>query len=162
MKIAHVVLLACLSATQLQAQELVVGLGHTEFNDNAAENGTVVEVEYHFAPRWQLGRGDVYPAVAAMVNDPGDYFVGAGLGAEFPLGDKGWFVPGSIMPGYYNASSAGNDLGNDLEIRSSIALGYRMQSGWAVSAAATHMSNASTGDSNPGLFMATLRLGHSF
>lgn len=162
MKIAHVALLACLSATQLTAQELVAGLGYTDFNDSAAENGAVLEVEYHFAPRWQLGSGDIYLAVAAMTNDPGDYFIGAGLGAEFPLGDKGWFVQGSVMPGYYNASSASNDLGSDLEFRSSVALGYRMQSGWAISAAATHISNAGIGDSNPGLTMATLRLGRGF
>lgn len=162
MKIAYLALLACLSATQIEAQELVVGLGYTDFNDNAADNGGVLEVEYHFAPRWQLGGGDVYFAVAAMTDDPGDYFIGAGLGAEFPLGDAGWFLQGSVIPGYYDASGAGNDLGSDLEFRSSLALGYRMQSGWALSAAATHISNAGIGDANPGLTMATLRLGRSF
>ncbi|HQU68010.1 MAG TPA: acyloxyacyl hydrolase [Albidovulum sp.] len=162
MKVAHVALLAYLLATQSQAQELVVGLGYTEFNDNAADSGGVLEVEYHFAPRWKLGGGDLYLAMAAMTNDPGDYFIGAGVGAEFPLGDKGWFLQGSIMPGYYDASSAGNDLGSDFEFRSSLALGYRMQSGWALSAAASHFSNAGLGDSNPGLLVATLRLGRSF
>lgn len=162
MKIAHVALLVCLTATQLEAQELVVGLGYTDFNDDTAENGAVLQVEYHFAPRWQFGSGEAHFVVAAMTSDPGDYFIGAGLGAEFPLGDKGWFVQGSVIPGYYNASSAGNDLGNDLEFRSSLALGYRMQSGWAISAAATHMSNAGIGDSNPGVTTASLRLGRSF
>lgn len=162
MKIAHVALLACLSATHLHAQELVVGLGYADFNNNAAENGAVLQVEYHFAPRWHLGGGEVHFVVAAMTNDPGDYFIGAGLGAAFPLGGKGWFVQGSVIPGYYDASSAGNELGNDLEFRSSLALGYRLQSGWAISASATHMSNAGIGDSNPGVTTASLRLGRSF
>jgi lipid A 3-O-deacylase len=162
MKIAHLALLACLTAAPLQAQELVVGLGYTDFNNNAAENGAALEVEYHFAPRWQLGSGDVYFAVAGMVDDPGDYFIGAGLGAEFPLGNAGWFAQGSIMPGYYNASGAGNDLGHGLEFRSSLALGYRLKSGWAFSLAATHVSNAGLGDSNPGVLAGSLRVGRSF
>ncbi|MCA0271040.1 MAG: acyloxyacyl hydrolase [Proteobacteria bacterium] len=162
MKIAHVALLACLSATQIEAQELVVGLGYTSFNENAAENGGALDIEYHFAPRWQLGGADLYLALAAMTNDPGDYFIGAGLGAEFPLGDKGWFLQGSVIPGYYDASEPSNDLGSDLEFRSSLALGYRMPSGWALSAGATHISNAGLGDSNPGVTMAMLRLGRSF
>lgn len=162
MKAALVALLSCFAIAPLHAQELVAGLGYTSFNNNAADDGGVVELEYHFAPRWQLGGGDVYLAVAAMADDPGDYFIGAGLGAEFPLGGAGWFLQGSVMPGYYNASDASNDLGSDLEFRSSLALGYRFQSGWAISAAATHMSNGGLGDSNPGVTMATLRLGRRF
>lgn len=162
MKAALIALVSCVAVTPLDAQELVVGLGYTSFNKDVAKDGAALELEYHFAPRWKLGNGDVYLAAAAMVDDPGDYFIGAGLGAEFPLGDAGWFVQGSVMPGYYNASDANNDLGDDLEFRSSLAVGYRFQSGWAVSAAATHMSNAGLGDANPGILMATLRIGRSF
>lgn len=162
MKAAVVALLSCVATSSLHAQEVVVGLGYTSFNDDAAEDGAALELEYHAAPRWKLGGGDVYFAAAAMVDDPGDYFIGAGLGAEFPLGDAGWFLQGSVMPGYYNASGTDNDLGEDLEFRSSISLGYRLQSGWAVSAAATHMSNAGLGDANPGVLIATVRVGRSF
>lgn len=162
MKAALIVLLSCAIAAPLHAQELVGGLGYTSFNNDAADDGGVLDLEYHFAPRWQLGGGDIYFAVAGMMSDPGDYFIGAGLGAEFPLGDAGWFMQGSVMPGYYNASGPDNELGDDLEFRSSLALGYRFQSGWALSVAATHMSNAGLGDRNPGVTMATLRLGRSF
>lgn len=162
MKAALIALVSCVAVTPLAAQELVVGLGYTSFNKDVAEDGTVLELEYHFAPRWKLGSGDVYLATAAMVDGPGDYFIGAGLGAEFALGDAGWFVQGSVMPGFYDASDVNNDLGDDLEFRSSLSLGYRFQSGWALSAAATHMSNAGLGDSNPGMTMATVRIGRSF
>ena len=117
MKAALIALVSCVAVTPLDAQELVVGLGYTSFNKDVAEDGAALELEYHFAPRWKLGNGDVYLAAAAMVDDPGDYFIGAGLGADFPLGDAGWFVQGSVMPGYYNASDANNDLGDDLAER---------------------------------------------
>ena len=161
MKLTYALFLAGFAAAPLQAQEFVIGLGHADFKSNV-DGGARVEVEYHGAERWTLGAVSFHFAAAALRDEPGNYFVGAGLGADLPLGDAGWFLHGSLMPGYYHSSGPGTDLGSDLEFRSLLGLGYRFASGWSVSAAASHLSNAGIGRTNPGVTAATIRVGRTF
>lgn len=65
------------------------------------------------------------------------------------------------MPGYYRAGDDDHDLGYDLNFRSQLALGYRIDDDWAVSLAAMHISNADLGDDNPGANFGMLRLHRS-
>lgn len=162
MKHAFLSALVMVAATPLAAQELIVGLGHPDFRANGPEEGLLVELEYHAAPFWSVGRADVYATGAAVVDEPGDHFIGIGLGADLPLGDAGWFLTASVVPGFYEAGAAGNDLGSDLQFRSLIGLGYRYDSGWSASGAVSHISNAGLGNSNPGVTIATLRIGRAF
>lgn len=153
---------ALTAATPAAAQEVVLGFGTTRFNSPSAANATLAEIEWHSAPMGTIGRAAWHVAGVGLVTGEGDFFVGLGLGADLPLGDRGWFLQGSIAPGYYRASGAVNELGSDFEIRSAIALGYHFDSGWSLSGGVSHLSNANLGSRNPGLNVATIRFGFGY
>ena len=66
------------------------------------------------------------------------------------------------MPGLFEEGTDGNDLGLAFEVRSLAGLGYRFDSGSAISLAVSHKSNAGLGDSNPGANALLLRYHRSF
>ena len=142
------------------ANELVIGLGRSDYSSNEAENRLFGAVEYHASPfaSWRgfdFGLGGV-----GQWGSGSSYFIGAGLVVTRALGER-WFVEFSEMPGYYHAGDNDHDLGYDLNFRSQLALGYRIDDDWAVSLAAMHISNADLGDDNPGANFGMLRLHRS-
>ena len=142
------------------ANELIIGLGRSDYSNNVAENRLFGEVEYHAAPFATYRGFDFGLGGVGQWGSGGSYFLGAGLVITRDLNEH-WFVELSEMPGYYHAGDDDHDLGYDLNFRTQLALRYHIDSDWAVSAAVMHISNADLGDDNPGANFGMLRLHRS-
>ncbi len=154
-KIAACLLAAALPASAI-SQELVLGVGHTDYAAAAGEDTEILSLAYRYNPFFE---GDVFSAslgANASITGESDFFIGAGVWLRWGW-DSGWFVDFSLMPGYYDEGTPGNDLGYDLEFRSLLGLGYQFDGGQSVSLAYTHKSNASLGNTNPGADTVLLR-----
>lgn len=143
------------------AGDVVVGLGYADFSDDRAENSAILELELHSDPIWHFFGADWSLATAIVAHSEGDYFIGVGPSARWPL-RNGWFVEASAMPGYFNAAEALNDLGGNFEIRTLLGIGRQISDRLSVSLAATHKSNANTADRNPGVNAVAVRARWSF
>ncbi len=146
-----------LSAT---AQEFVIGAGATDF-PSGGEDGAILELEYRFLPFKERRVLSLSWGATFNATDSGDVFVGGGLWSRWQLNDR-WFTDLSVMPGLFEEGDNGNDLGLAFEIRSLAGLGYRFDSGAAISVAITHKSNAGLSSTNPGAEAVLLRYHHSF
>ncbi len=144
-----------------KAQEWVIGAGYADFSDSLATDESLVVLEYHAAPFLENGRFSLGFAGAAVAHLSGDLFVGGGLAGVYQINDR-WFIEGSVLPGYFRASSPQNNLGSDFEIRSLIGFGVVLDSGSRLSIALTHKSNASTAPVNPGVNGIQIRVRHRF
>jgi len=144
-----------------QAQEWVLGLGYADFSSNASSDTGLIAFELHAAPFYERGAFELGWAGALVGHSTGDVFLGAGLAGMLNL-KRGWFLEGSVMPGYYHASTPQNGLGSDFEIRSLLGVGFTLNSGDRVSLAISHKSNASTSAVNPGVNSIELRLRRKF
>lgn len=155
--------LACIitTATSVQAQEWVVGAGYEDFSDPVSIDQGILTFEYHFAPYHKRERFSAGFAGMLSVDGEADVFAGIGVAGVYKL-KEGWFVEGSVMPGAYFESTQENDLGSRFEIRSLIGIGYTLASGNQISLAATHKSNASTADKNPGVNAIMIRFRSAF
>ncbi len=140
-----------------QAADWVIGGGYSDFSGDRAEDAVALTLEVHGAPRWALGAVGVGFGGAFMIDDIGDAWVGVGLSGLAALGDR-WFVEASVMPGIYAEGQDRNDLGDTVEFRSLIGLGYVLDRDTRVSVAFDHRSNAGLGDDNPGENTVSLRL----
>lgn len=138
------------------AQEWILGIGAADFSSALGQDGGLLALEYRPAAFYSNRRIDIGWAVAAEVHSTGDIFVGAGLAATWTL-DRRWFLDASVIPGLYAENDWRNDLGSSFEIRSLLALGYRLDDRNAISLAASHKSNASTAAFNPGVNAVLLR-----
>ena len=147
-------------AAPVSANELVLGLGRSDFSRNDTDNRIFGAIEYHASPFASYHGFDFGLGGVAQWSVGDTYFLGAGLVVNRDLNDR-WFIEFSEMPGYYHAGDDAHDLHYDLEFRSQLALGYRLDSDWAMSASLTHISNADLGDDKPGANFGMLRLHRS-
>ncbi len=153
--------LAAISVSPAQAADWVLGVGYSDFSGDRAEDAVALTVEVHGAPRWVFGSVAVGFAAGAMIDDIGDAWVGVGLSGLASLGDR-WFVEASLMPGLYEEGQGRNDLGDAVEFRSLIGLGYALDPDTRLSVAVDHRSNAGLGDDNPGVNTFSLRVRRAF
>ncbi|MEL6885095.1 MAG: acyloxyacyl hydrolase [Pseudomonadota bacterium] len=153
-------LIALLAASGVEAQEITLGLGTTDYGEQGSD-GAAFALEHKHRPFRQKRVMSLSFGAAATVSAEGDVFLGGGLWTrwEWP---SGWFVDNSVMPGLYEEGTAGNDLGSTLQIRSLLGVGYRFDNGGALSVALTHKSNAGLADDNPGANAYLLRYHFSF
>lgn len=143
------------------AADVVIGLGYSDFSDAAADDSATLEVEIHSEPIWHFAGADWSLAAAVLAHSEGDFFVGAGASALWPLRNR-WFVEASVMPGYFDDAGGANSLGSDFEIRSLLGVGRQINDRLALSLAVAHKSNASTSSRNPGVNTVSLRTRWSF
>jgi lipid A 3-O-deacylase len=148
-------------ASQALAQEWVLGLGYADFSNSNSNDQGLIAFEVHAEPFYENGPFEVSLAGAVVAHSTGDVFAGVGLSGLLALEGR-WFIEGSVMPGYYRASTPQNGLGSDFEIRSLLGVGYTLNSGDRLSLAVTHKSNASTSAVNPGVNSIELRLRRKF
>ena len=143
------------------AADAVIGLGYSDFSDDAAENSAIVELELHSDPLWHFAGADWSVAGAVVAHAEGDLFIGAGPAAIWPLRNR-WFIEASVMPGYFEDAGGANSLGSDFEIRSLLGVGRQISDRLSLSLAVTHKSNAGASDRNPGVNAVSLRSRWSF
>ena len=143
-------------AVPASADEIIGGFGPSFFNSVDGKDSPVFSVEYRPAASGRFLGAAAGLALALDAHGKGDVFAGIGLGLRWDL-NRSWFVDMSLMPGFWHAATAGNDLGGDFQFRSTIGPGYRFADGSALSLALSHKSNAHIEDRNPGLDMVLLR-----
>lgn len=136
-------------------QEVIVGLGATDYPDRGNDS-EIVSLEYIHSPFFKSDNFSAAFAANGSITSDSDWYIGAGLAMRWSW-HSGWFADGSLLAGYYKVGIPGNDLGNDLEFRSLLAVGYELDSGSRLSLAITHKSNASISDVNPGVDTLLLR-----
>ena len=161
MKLLVPFITALLLAAPVSAQQLIVGLGYADFSDGSAEDNTELNIEYHFAPFRDVNRWSFAGGAVLAIDEEGDAFIGGGIASVYDFNDT-WFAELSFMPGFYTDGDIRNDLGNALEFRSQIAVGYKFAQGSAVSLGLQHKSNGGLGDDNPGVNTLSLRYHHFF
>lgn len=159
-RIATLAIAISLPAVPVAAQEFTLGLGATDFNASG-DDSAIFDFEYRHSPFFQRNRFSSAFGANASVTGEGDLFVGAGLWSRFQF-ENGLFLETSVMPGLYDEGTDGNDLGSAFEIRSLFGIGYKFDSGRAISAAIAHKSNASLADDNPGMNSYSIRYHFSF
>jgi len=143
MKLIPLLLAAGLMATQTNAAaaDLTMALGVFDINKPQAAMG---QAEYRFSSNWSGFR----PQAGFLVTEHSAAYLYGGAGYPFALGGQ-WSLTPSVSAGYYS-KGAGKDLGCDLEFYSQLRLEYRLAAGSRVGLGIGHISNASTGDDNPG------------
>ena len=151
--------LAC--ATSVAAQDAVFELFWNDYSADRAQDAGAFGVEYRLRPFATPGRVALRLVVGGTVDGHGNVWAGAGPAAEWSLGPR-WFLEASILPGLYHPAGGGFDLGNDLEFRTTLALGYRLDDRSSLALALRHISNGETSPINPGLNAIGLRLYRSF
>jgi lipid A 3-O-deacylase len=128
---------------------LTIGTGWYDFNDN--KDAVDFRVEYRSDLKLL---GFIKPwAGIEFTSDRAVYGV-AGIHTDIFFGRRIVLTP-SFGVGAY-ADGDGKDLGNTIEFRSQIELGYRFDDWSRLSLAVSHISNASLGDNNPGTEIATI------
>jgi len=101
--------------------------------------------------------GPLRPVFGGSISSKGDVWVGAGLKWQRGFGeDQGLYVEFSTMPGLY-FKGQGPDLGHEVEIRSALGLGYKLDNGNSFALTFDHRSNADIAATNPGLETLGLR-----
>lgn len=150
-----------LLATSAQANDFVLGLGQSNFDDSDESQPFTVQLEYHTAPFLEYSWGDISGIGVLEVDDDNNTYVGAGVAALWNTGQK-WFIEASLAAGYYGRGSDGQDLGGNVQFRSLLGLGYRVSDTRRISIAIDHLSNAGIEDTNPGRNAISIRYGVSF
>lgn len=137
------------------AQELTFGIGGADYPDGGQDT-EIYSIEYKHHPFFERGRLTTSLAANVSVSGESDAFVGVGIVTRFAF-DDAWFADFGLIPGLHNESEPGNDLGTSFNFRSLLSVGYRFESGRALSLAITHKSNASLDERNPGVDAVLLR-----
>lgn len=128
---------------------LSIGAGWYDFNDNM--DAADARIEYR--SNWKM-LGFIKPWAGVEVTSDKAFYGAGGVLVDIYFGRRLVLTP-SFGVGAY-ADGDGKDLGNTIEFRSQLELGYRFDDWSRVSLAVSHISNAGLGDSNPGTEVATI------
>ena len=126
-----------------------------QFDVNVSNDSSEIRLE-RLSDKNMFGDMELKPFVGFMMNgDDGKYFY-SGLRKNYSISSKWIFTP-SFAAGYYDRDSS-KDLGHNIEFRSQIEfsrdIGNRNRIGFNLN----HISNASIGDTNPGVESATISI----
>ena len=128
---------------------LSIGAGWYDFNDDM----DAVDARIEYRSNWKM-LGLVKPWVGIEFTSDAAFYGVGGILMDIHFGRRVVLTP-SFGVGA-NADGDGKDLGNTIEFRSQLELGYRFDDWSRVSLAVSHISNAGLGDSNPGTEIATI------
>lgn len=92
---------------------------------------------------WQLK-----PWVGGELTSDGGVFGGGGFLYDYSLGNN-WLLTPSLGAGLYGSGS-GKDLGNAVEFREQIEMGYQFDNASRLTGSVSHLSNWGMGNKNPG------------
>jgi lipid A 3-O-deacylase len=91
--------------------------------------------------------GKIIPITGALLTDDNASMVYAGYKIDYKIGNL--LISPSFTPGYYEEGD-GKDLGQNLEFKSQINIGWTYGDKSNVGLSYSHISNADLGDKNPG------------
>ncbi|GAA6181128.1 hypothetical protein NBRC116594_25660 [Shimia sp. NS0008-38b] len=161
MKFLATLISLTLFCTPISAQQLIFGIGYSDFSEGSALDAQSFSIEYVGKPFREVGRLSVSLSAIASFDDEDNTFVGVGITNLYDFTDR-WFAELSFMPGVYLEGNPLNDLGNTLEFRSLLGLGFRVTETSAISLAFDHKSNAGISTRNPGVNTLALRYHYNF
>ena len=147
----------CAGAARADDRYLVV-LGAGAFDLGMPTDIEDTEPAYAAEFRFKQGLWYFHPHLGFQGTTDGMVYGFAGIHCDLPLGDHLRLVPsGSI--GLYDHGNNGKNLDGLMEFRIGGGIAWRFDNDWRVGVTWYHMSNANTGDSNPGSEMMFLELG---
>ena len=126
-----------------------------KFDVNDSFDSSEIRLERLSGKNW-FGDMELKPFVGFMQNgDDGKYFY-SGFRKNFTIASKWIFTP-SFAAGYYDRDSS-KDLGHNIEFRSQIEFSRDIGNQNRIGFNLNHISNASIGDTNPGVESATISI----
>lgn len=130
---------------------LVAAVGAIGVEPGQSEHSALaVELGWRFAPvLW-----GVQPVLTALATQDDSYYLGVGFGRDFALGSR-WVAHVGFAAGAYEKGD-GKELGQTLEFRSALDVGYRLSEQLRLGLTLAHLSNAGLSDVNPGIETLTL------
>lgn len=137
-------LLALAPAFSAKAEDkLSLGVGYYDINDNEGAADFRLEYRWDDPLVWV-----VKPWVGTEATSDGSVLALGGVLLDMTLDDS-WVLTPSFGVGLFGRGN-GKDLGNTIEFRSQLELGYTLENQSRIGLAGGHISNAGLGDSNPG------------
>ncbi len=121
-----------------------LGLGYYDINRQTNE-AVDFRLEYRHGEKLWIFK----PWVGIEGTSDGAVYGAGGILVDVFFGRR-VVVTGSFGAGYYE-EGGGKDLGHEIEFRSQIEIAYRFDDRSRLGLAFSHISNASIGDSNPGV-----------
>lgn len=106
-----------------------------------------VEFSLEYRSGYQLWGIKPFAHAAVVTNKM--TFLGAGIMLDVQLGEN-WIIQPSFAPTWWRGETDQLDLGYGLEFRSRVEIAYRFPDKSRLGLSASHSSNASLGDRNPG------------
>ena len=126
-----------------------------QFDVNDSNDSSEIRLE-RLSDKNMFGDMELKPFVGFMMNgDDGKYFY-SGLRKNYSISSKWIFTP-SFAAGYYDRDSS-KDLGHNIEFRSQIEFSRDIGNQNRIGFNLNHISNASIGDTNPGVESATISI----
>ena len=132
-------------------------IGQFDVNDN--NDSSEIRFEY-LSGKNLFGDMELKPFTGLMVNGDDGKYLYSGLRKDIAISSKWIFTP-SFAVGYYDRGSS-KDLGHNLEFRSQIELSRDIGNQNRLGFNLNHISNASIGNTNPGVESATISIIRSF
>ena len=124
-----------------------------QFDVNDSNDSSEIRLE-RLSGKNMFGDMELKPFVGFMMNgDDGKYFY-SGLRKNYSISSKWIFTP-SFAAGYYDRDSS-KDLGHNIEFRSQIEFSRDIGNQNRIGFNLNHISNASIGDTNPGVESASI------
>jgi hypothetical protein len=130
-----------------------------QFDVNDDNDSSEIRFEY-LSGKNLFGDMELKPFTGLMVNGDDGKYLYSGLRKDFTISSKWIFTP-SFAAGYYDRDSS-KDLGYNLEFRSQIEFSREIGNQNRLGFNLNHISNASIGNTNPGVESATISIIRSF
>ena len=128
-------------------------IGQFDINDDNDSSELRLE---HLSEKDLLGNMKLKPFTGFMLNGDGGMYFYSGLRKNYSISSKWIFTP-SFAVGYYDRDDS-KDLGHNIEFRSQIEFSRDIGNQSRIGFNLNHISNASIGDTNPGVESATISI----
>lgn len=144
----------CVARSDAQAR-LGLSYGNVIFQEDH------ISEELYLKYDFPVSYGPFQPVAGASLTTEGDAWVGMGAAWTHNFLSDRAYLRLSLMPGLY-AQGDGPDLGNALEFRSEVELGYEARNGIRYGISYDHRSNADIASWNPGMETIQVRVSVPF
>ena len=126
-----------------------------QFDVNDSNDSSEIRLE-RLSDKNMFGDMELKPFVGFMMNGDDCKYFYSGLRKNYSISSKWIFTP-SFAVGYYDRDSS-KDLGHNIEFRSQIEFSRDIGNQNRIGFNLNHISNASIGDTNPGVESATISI----
>ena len=126
-----------------------------QFDVNDSNDSSEIRLE-RLSEKNMFGDMELKPFFGFMMNGDDGKYLYSGLRKNYSISSKWIFTP-SFAAGYYDRNGS-KDLGHNIEFRSQIEFSRDIGNQNRIGFNLNHISNASIGDTNPGVESATISI----